>query len=262
MNLNLARLQGLFVIKDGTWTHQGSFVDFAVRSRDIPSAVAAPYAHIFQDVWNCLSLVERLEWTNQEARRGRLAAGRYYQWATLDIEHFHVEVRSVYDYVAKCIGAVAARPGSVPTGSFEKLYNWVVGSKSRGRLDTDLAELIRSAEHFVLMRGVRNSIVHQGGHTMVFMDANDGILFQVHQNLRRLVSVHGLMFNDNVVYFRRYAALVLGSSLLLLERLAEVLTQRLGPKTQGVGPAWSTHGGISDFLVWVDELRAAMEAGN
>lgn len=85
---------------------------------------------------------------------------------------------------------------------------------------------------FFIFRGVRDALIHSGAFTLVFGDPKDGILFQIHKDpIRNLISHDILMFNENVAYFERYAAIYFSHLLVFLEQLAEVLKEKYKIKT-------------------------------
>jgi hypothetical protein len=102
---------------------RGSFVNYstdlaiAINQEVVGSTSAPQIAQAFHDIiwdlWNVVSLIARLEWTDELAQKGELSVELWRQFCSLDIEHFHVELRSILDYAAVCIVASAEKPGSV-----------------------------------------------------------------------------------------------------------------------------------------------------
>src|SRR5262249_46711722 len=108
----------------------GPFVDYsttlyALRARDrLRGAIKEVHSYlesIVQDIWNIGSLIERLEWMVQLTAAGQLTEDSWRMFAALDIEHFHIEVRSILDYAALSIRAVSGKKSGQLPDSFRKL---------------------------------------------------------------------------------------------------------------------------------------------
>src|SRR5262245_61027330 len=87
------------------WT--GAFVNFhadlteQVRRGALgatPQQLVSHLDHVVHDVANIGALLERLAWTKGEQVAGRLWLSTWSRFAELDIEHFHLEIRSAMDY--------------------------------------------------------------------------------------------------------------------------------------------------------------------
>ena len=68
------------------------------------------------------------------------------------------------------------------------------------------------------------------------------------------------MFNENVAYFDRYAAIYLARVFVFLELLAETIHQRYGLKTIGAGSACSSPG-FEIIVDWMNYLKREIENG-
>lgn len=257
---------------DGGWYLRGSFVNYsadlpiAMNRRRVASTSAAPIAqalnHIVWDLWNLGSLIARLEWTDEIAQRGELDVEVWRHFCSVDIEHFHIELRSVLDYAAMCIAGSANQPGTVPQDSMNDLLKWLQKKPgNRTRLGDDLAALLDNLPSFPDIKEIRDEIVHRGGHTLVFERPGAGILYQVHSRfftalIRPLVGIA----DGNVIDFRRYGTLLLAQLLLFLERLADTLRGRIPVDHIGIGDARMGGIGWDIFLKWLstwDSEKAA-----
>ncbi len=217
-----------------------------VRGQTIPPVIN-PLVYVHQVIWNLATIVLRLTWQHDLRREGPPSDDQWMLFAQTDIDHFHVEFRSLVDYLAQAIVNLANQVGVVPSESFRRLRNWARESEgNKKRLGKDLAALVIGCEWFDDRRLIRDSIVHQGGFTIVF-PVEDRILFQVHQGSRRLVRVpNPLMWNENVVDFALYAGHTVAQLLDYLERAAVVLRQRMIMDIVPSGTA-SYHPGCSLF---------------
>jgi hypothetical protein len=211
------------------------------------------FAHIERDLWNILTLIDRLDWMRSAAVNGVLDRVQWSEWPALDIEHFHIELRSIFDYLAIVFLALAAQPKSMPKEkSFRKLTQWLAkGCGNRKYLSEDLAEVVLGAPRFPNIRSVRDATVHHGGQTIVFAKPEDGILFQVNHKWRWLVSKSEATHDNDLVDFRFYASRVLTDMYLFLDRAACVLRQMVGSPDR-VSGGRDYHTGYSTLIHWIE----------
>ena len=63
--------------------------------------------NIQMDLWNVSTLIYRLEWFRNFAIQNQLdITHSWSMFASLDVEHFHVELRSILDYTANILGTI------------------------------------------------------------------------------------------------------------------------------------------------------------
>ena len=222
-------------------------------------ALAYQVGAITHGLCSLLALMTRLDDLHRQWCAGACDNERYRSWAALDIESWHVHVRSLLDHAARLMELLPAKPGQVPSASLSKLQTWLDRKPGNiARLGKDAAAIARSAPRFAETKSIRDQIVHHGALTLVYGGAGAPLLFQVHAGLRNLVDEPYLMHNKNVAYFKRYAALRLAELLLWLEGLGKVILLRPGVRHL---PGARLHSpGISSWLSWLDELRAAAES--
>jgi hypothetical protein len=166
--------------------------------------------YISQDVKNMETIATRLAWQRDLWSTNQLDVGKWMSYAGCDIDLFHIEVRSVFDYLAKVIKRVSDQPEQVPDEGFNALKTWLVKSEGNvERLGKDLAELVLSVDWFDDLKNIRDVNVHQGGMTLVFLE-KDRILFQILKGYEYLVSIPEIMYNKNVVNFELYAGMYFG----------------------------------------------------
>ncbi len=210
-------------------------------------------SHIVWDLWNLGTLLQRLEMTDRQGADGSLNEGLWRMYCGLDIEHFHVELRSLFDYAATSISLVADRTGGVPPDSLNSILKWLDKNPgNRKRLGEDLTQLAKSVPRFVDIRKVRDDIVHRGGYTLVFGKPGSGLFFQVNQGFKPLINP-GLWASDGqVVDFRRYASLIFAETLLFIERLGDILWKREPVAKIGNGDSRLIGLGWDVFLDWLN----------
>jgi len=214
---------------------------------------------------NVLTTCDRLKWMREQCASDERFASTWMFYASTDIEYWHVQMRSLLDHLAKVIRKLACRKGQV-SDSFTRLYLCVCQAKSCAHAETlveklglDWFGLLTSAGWFGLLREVRETVVHWGGDTMVFGRPDDGILFQVHKGLyKNVIEGEPLMFNRNVVYFDRYAAVMLSHLLLFLEDFAATTYSRLDAEPYFNG--MYVHFGLGTLMAWIDSTVLAGSA--
>lgn len=185
------------------------------------------FSHLTNDIWNVLTLLDRIYWTSILAGQNKLLEARWRYYTAVDIEHFHIELRAIMDYCARIIANFYYGSVSLPEKSFDGLTKWM--EKNSHRLEDGLPQIIGKTTWFSEIRAIRDSIIHQGGMTLVFEDPFHGILFQILKGRENQITLHeALMYNENVVYFDRYAALYLSKLLVFFNELAGALSTRIG----------------------------------
>jgi hypothetical protein len=219
------------------------------------------------DEWSMLTAVERLDWMLSQVDHSDHIKSRWYSYASLDIESWHVNFRSLLDQVASVISKLADRKKQVPGDSFRKLYErsraerlcTSEGAPFAQRLGPDWLALLQNVKWFDQIVSVRDAVLHLGGHTMVFTAPKDGILFQVHgARYQNLVQSTSLMFNENVVCFERYAAHLMSYLLIFLEDFARIVYDRLGRCRNPEDTARSSGAGWDTLRSWIDSTLATV----
>lgn len=183
------------------------------------------------------------------------------QYAAADIDLFHVEMRSIFDYIARALVEVSNSSGKVIDGSFEKLRKWIDKKPdNERRLGEEAARSVRSCDWFEEMRAVRDSIVHRGGVTFVFPEKGR-ILFQVSKGYEDKISLKKVMANENVADFELYAGLYIGYLITYLEEVAELIHSRLGISESESNPK-SYHLGLRVVNEWIKRALSLPAANN
>lgn len=224
-------------------------------------SLARLFQHITFDLGNISLLVDRLEWMRTRALTDNDLEQRWFPYATLDIQAVHIEIRSVLDYVAHIIRLFAPQPGQVTdTGSFQKLLEWL--KTNAHRIQPEVATLtLEQSKWFAEVRRVRDQLVHRGALTIIFGTPRDGILFQImDDSFTDLVRRQYLMYNVNVVYFDRYAALYLARVLAFLEDLSILYRDAIVSRFDAHGVR-SSAAGHATLVAWMQNLRGIIGEG-
>lgn len=191
--------------------------------------------YISQDVTNIETITDRLAWESELWNNDKLDVGDWMEYAKCDIDLFHIEFRSIFDYVAKIFKRVSDHPDQVPDEGFNDLKTWLAKSGDNvERLGKDLAELVSSVDWFENIKNVRDTNIHRGGMTLVFLEKGR-ILFQVYKGYENLIAIPEIMFNENVVDFELYAGMYYGYLIAFLEEASKVIKKRLSTRKALLG---------------------------
>jgi hypothetical protein len=266
----LKDIQKLFVTNNNEICLTGSFfrafTESIVTKPSDPMSIKALNAlnHINSDVWN-ICRVDRIEWFRNYAIAENIEKTKPFVWheyTSIDIEYFFTQIRSILDYVATVINALADKPGELPE-SFNDLYTKLTNNPStwQPKLGEPFCSVIKSASWYKEVRTVRDNLIHHGSDTFVFGRPEDGILFQVMRGLKGSILIEQLMWNEYVVDFRLYAALYFSKLLFLLEQIGNIILERLQSSTISSGP-WVNFSGLSILAEWINQLVEKLEATN
>ena len=235
----------------------GRFVDLVGLPPSINSGslvnleTLTSYLHyIHQDIWNLQTIALRMDWQKQMLSEDRLDVIRASTFTACDIDLFHVQYRSLFDYIAKLIGMLSGKSGQLPD-SFNRLRNWI--QVNSDRVEPDIEQLIISCDWFDLIKETRDFLVHRSGQTVVFPSA-ERILFQVHTGYKNKVMIPEIMFNENVVDFELYAGMFMGYLIAYLEDVCQLIESRFELKKFEGGQSF--HGGLQVVKNWISMARS------
>jgi hypothetical protein len=209
---------------------------------------------VVQDLWNVATVIERLEWMRAQAQANDFLRSRWPYFAAADIQAVQVDLRSILDYVALTARLLLNKPGQAPK-SFRALLDWA--DSHPARIPKELRDLLLpQRDWFMQVRRVRDSFVHFGAHAIVFGDPEEGILFQVYRGgFENSISGPALMWNDNVAYFDRYIAVVMGQLLAFLEEFGEVARNLLdATPLSAEHRARAYHTGFAVIRAWLQDM--------
>lgn len=210
---------------------------------------------INQDIWNLDAIILKLSWQKKLWLKNELNEYLWMTFAQTDIDLFHVELRSIFDYFAKIITSISDNPEQVRGRgrSFNQLYNWLKNSKDNvKRFGNDLAGLVFTCDWFYDIKDLRDLKLHYGGFNLVFPIENR-ILFQIYKGWNKQIEIPEIMYNENVVDFELYAGLYLGYLFAYLEKAAIIIDNRLTLKKVGKD-ARSYHPGLQVVYDWIKKL--------
>lgn len=213
------------------------------------------FTHVDRDWWTLLTIISKIQWMKDSHVEEDLDDLAWMHFAATEIDFFHVRFRSMLDQVATLLARCGAHPKSVPQKFFD-LRHFLENAAKRasfGPLGEAIHAVMQQTSWADDVKRVRDDIVHRGASTLVFSDQAD-ILFQIHQREKRLVLLEGVMHNENIVDFRRYAATTLGALLLMLEDLAPMIRAGFCVPNEGPGQGWNRHGGLKLLRDWLQMI--------
>jgi len=207
------------------------------------------FSFIDQDVRNIKNIILRLDWQKSLYDNKEIDEILWMNFSACDIDYFHVEFRSFFDYLAKGVRLISDYPEQIPQKSFNKFRNWII--KNESKIETDLAKIILSCEWFNDLKEVRESLVHNGGFTQVFL-VPDRITFQVIEEWNNEILIPEIMHNKNIVDFELYAGLYFGYLIAYLEEISGIFDKRLDLEKLG-SDGKSYHPGLEVIKNWIEK---------
>jgi len=194
--------------------------------------------YISYDLTNIETLSSRLVWELDLADNGKLDMGQWMSFAQSDIDIFHIEMRSIFDYLARIIQDVSDMPKPIKKyKSFTKRRNWLGNEKHEENAKTlgdDLTKLVLSVDWFDDIRNVRDETLHRGANTTVFPQEGR-VLFQVSKGVKNLISFPEVQYNENIIDFELYAGVYFGYLIAFLEEACKAVEKRLPPRKSAYG---------------------------
>ncbi len=176
------------------------------------------------------SIVYRLEWFRNQ-QTSSLSADDLSIFLAADVHAFHVEFRSLMETLCHVINVASAKPGQVPTKSFQELRKWCIKNDraSKSILGPELSELIAQSYWFIEIRKFRDKIVHkQSDATVRIINGPNEVAFLTFRgrSLEPYEGPNAFMYNS-WVYFRAHAGYYLGRLLYLLNAVCGMAKHEL-----------------------------------
>ncbi len=194
----------------------------AHMTRAVGKPIHFPHQHLVaatRHFGHLATLIHKIAWLAERRAAGELDDGMWMYFCGSDILTFHIIMRSLFDEVSAMASRLAARKGTVPE-SFDGLKKWLSkNARNKSELGLELAEAVGSCDWFEEMREVRDDLVHRSAQTIVFLEQRQ-VLFQVHVGPKRKILIPPVMFNENVVDFTAYSALLMARLATFLNRFA------------------------------------------
>lgn len=214
-NIRENRYTGSYAIFVGSVT-----IESAMRKDDTLFRIRELNGFISWDLIGIDLIFQRIIWTKNNP--STFPNDHWREYIGLDIEMWFYLVRSILDYVAKIIRESFGRHSPE---SFSDLRKGCLANKYDDYLPADLIEFIKNCNWFDNFKDTRDSAVHNGAQVVVFGAATDELQFQVHdgRSLRAFIGQPPLMHNGTVVYFKRYAALIMAYLYNLLEAISSII---------------------------------------
>jgi hypothetical protein len=262
---SITRLRDSIVLEDEDGPYQSEvFVRLSVSchlaralGNDELDGLHRQLVDITRRKWDLLTIVLKLDWMRSRRDAKELDPMVWMLFAANDVNSFLMNVRSLFDHLAKVIRIVSGR--QTPQ-SFNDLRNWVAkDTHDPSRvLDERLIRLISDCDWFEDLRDLRDDILHRAAETTVFPEL-PYLGIQIHKGITdRLIAEPGLLDpeNANVAIFERFAIAALSRLHVLLEEVSSVVMELLAIPDAGDG-ARSFHGGLGVIHQWCEEALAA-----
>ena len=222
-------------------------------TRPLPPSTRRALYGVGEDLWDALTVITRVEFQRDIARKGILDEMRWMYFLGADVRELHITLRSFYDGLCLLLEPFVDRVGQVPLRSFNDLRRRLANPAMVRRLGAAFAAEITAADWFDYLRDVRDGLVHRGLRPLVFPQL-DRIGFQVHSRNLDGLRVEGLMINENIVDFESYTAVQIGQAMGLLQRLCEIILTRL-PREEESDHARNYHPALVALRAWISRLN-------
>ena len=245
----------------GRFIELGATVHLHMAQGGLSGSLAAAVNRVNGDHGTLLTILERSQWQKEMAQRGSLDQTAWFYFAGLDVEHWFIALRSMFDAISGVIRAESNRPGVVP-GKFGDLQTWCSEHPelARGVIGDAFTALMTECRWFSPVRSIRDGIVHLGALSIAF-PSFETVSFSIHVNGQRIHVPEQLMTNENIADFELYIAWTLGNVELILERVAELILPRFtGPTTIGSRSFRTGFGTSVGYLVRLRECLRLLEA--
>lgn len=205
---------------------------------------------ISDDIWNISVVIHRIDLLNKCISQ-KMYSELWHLYLPVDIDMFHIQVRSILDNIAKMIDLTAKKKNQIPN-TFDSLFNKI--DKQVNLLEPDIINLVKKNNWYEPVRKVRDDLVHNDGRTIVFKEESDRILFQVYSNsMKRIIKDSRVMVDENMANFKSYVAIILANLFGLLNDLTMLLLKKYNAKlTQG---CFLMLPGYKVMLEWFQEFK-------
>lgn len=185
-----------------------------------------------RNIFTLISMIEELNYKKEQELPS--------DWSNrigLYIKYFHVEFRSLLDFMPKILSETATKKGQIPSESFSKLVTYCSNPEKREIAKHLLSDKVVNSiseigDCFIFVRDIRDFIIHYAAEDLVFggKDTSKGILFTIskfghHETLIRQSFIENyypiIKYNeDDVFNFEYYATILLLYLLDFLEELS------------------------------------------
>lgn len=236
----------------------GSYVEFYLKLKtfqpknDSYRHISENLSYIGQDLWNIETLFLKLDWLKDLWIKGEISDNTWMTFAQTDIQLFHIEMRSIFDYLARLIRWLPFNKIRSPL-SFKDLKKWVNRPENLHGFDQEISEAIQSCDWFFELKNIREGMTHFGEYSLIF-PIKDRILFQVYDRSKKQIIVPEIMYNENVVDFELYGGLYFGYMLAFLDELSTLIDRKL--RITPIGrDGRSVHSGLRVVKDWIEKIE-------
>lgn len=215
---------------------------------------------------NLFILILRLDEYNHKDKTELSSAWRSY--IGLDIEFFHIQLRSIMDSIPHIIDATfnAGIPKK-KIDSYHRFFNWMENPENSGKInkiELKMLEILKNTKDwFFFQKDIRDALIHHAAGSMVFgSDTQEGILFNLRKsNYKSLMNKEYLekfssflQYNENqVFYFESYAAVMIVELINFLEDFCKFYIEKYNIKN--IGSPREAGESIVVTSKWIEKLK-------
>ena len=219
------------------------------------SKLISPINLCIEALWNIETVIYRIYWSNQYFLNE--SDNNYWNiFSQSDIRAFHMEYRSLLDYVGLFIKHIIPSENK-PKDSFHALFNNAKKYQDKGIIDKSLYDLIISCEWFNDFKSVRDKIVHNGARVMTFIqNKNQPIMCSILDNYLLSIIDKDFFINNNKVFnFERYVAYHMVKLYVFLDDIANWANNTLMLNPQNTNAIQRHHPGLPVLKKWICDLE-------
>ena len=212
-------------------------------------------------------LVHRIDWQRNLLKKNGIDQNSWMNFTSIDIEYFHILIRSIFDYLASVIRALSNSPTQMPGDSFrcsfEKLLNKVQKGKiSPKKLGSDLIPLVTEVGWFKDLRNIRNSFIHLDGFTFSFYDPRTNrISFKICPDKKNISIPREIFINcdDGIIDFELYSAYYYAHLLEYIEKATGIFKSKLYLEDIDLVETMKCGEGYNLLRNWMGKLLKVLE---
>lgn len=233
---------------------QGYFIDLftALIGKDVPrqnNSLKFYIEKISLDLFSIETLFQKIMWEKMCLDDHVIGNAAWAQFAMIDVDYFHIELRSCFDHIASAINALPTSHSSPK--SFNSLQKWCLKEEHSADIDERINFLVKSCSWFSDIKQRRDLIVHESGSSFVYFEKDcDWTLFQVPPDSKVQITIPEIMYDQKVI-FELYMSLYFSYLLVFLDKLSAIICTSLGYEHKG---SWAYHPGLNIYNKWLNEL--------
>ncbi len=188
-----------------------------------------------RDIWKISSIFYKIEYIRLHTLKNKNSDSLFGSFITLDIEHFHIILRSLFDNLASMISATASKEKQL-SDSFNQLIDRAKNKPNHFIKLTNIElhkTLLDYEDWFISLRTIRDDIAHRNFDSLVFGNQNEDIYFWIKNGNRNDSIKSSYPYYDlirynihDVVSFTKYSGINFALLINLIEEISMNIMQR------------------------------------